>query len=341
MLQTGKNITYADDQLKNVSIDYFANAICNPREEVKTQIRQLRMLQTLDLKKYAQFKKQLPYIVCSVFKPAFRRKSNFAHASYFILDLDHLSEKGLIASNIRSRIVTDKRVMLIFESPGGDGLKIMFKLKEKCFDSVKYSMFYKLFAKLFSEEHKIQQVIDTVTSDVTRACFVSHDPDIYYNQNCEPVDIDFYINFENLYSVKQLEQQIKHDEAEFNKSVESNDVLAKPTTISSDLLKEIKLKLNPNIRLKPEKNIVVSEALEDIIPAITELFETHHIKITKLTNINYGKKLNFDFNGKLAEINLFYGKRGYSVIQSPKNGMNNDLNELCHKILCEFFYGTK
>ena len=338
MLQTGKNITHADDTLYNVSIEYLVNALRNPREEIKTQIRQLRMLQTLDQKKYAILKKQLPYIVCSIFKPAFRRKTNFAHVSYFILDLDHLSDKGIILNNLKETIITDKRVLVAFESPGGDGLKIMFRLREKCYDEVKYSMFYKIFAKEFAEQYKIQQVIDTVTSDVTRACFISHDPSTYYNPDNEEIDIQSYINFEDLYTVKQIELELKNDDAQ--QKTETNKPEVKVSTVSKDLLIEIKQKLNPSIRTKPQKEIYVPDAIEDILPVITNLFDEYNIKIVNFTNISYGKKINFEFANKKAEINLFYGKKGYSVVITPKNGTDKELNELCHKILCEFFYGV-
>ncbi|MDD3722737.1 MAG: CRISPR-associated primase-polymerase type B [Lutibacter sp.] len=341
MLQSGKNITHADDQLFTISVDYFINAVRNPKEEIKTHIRQLRMLQSLDVKKYSLLKRQLPYIVSAIFKPAFRRKSNFAHISYFILDLDHLAEKGLVINNLRTKLVNDKRVLAVFESPGGDGLKIMFKLREKCYDEVKYSLFYKLFSRNFADEYKMQQVVDTVTSDVTRACFISHDPDVYYNSNAETINIDDFINFDDLYAVKQIEREIKVAEMEQEKEQTEQEEVTKATTISSDLLNDIKRKLNPNVRLKPQKNIVVPEILEDIMPAISDLFSEKGIKIINVTGINYGKKMNFELGGKQAEINLFYGQRGYSVVKSPKNGMNEELNDICHRILCEFLFGVE
>lgn len=341
MLHSGKNITHADDQLYSISVDYFVNAIRNPKEEIKTHIRQLRMLQTLDIKKYALLKKQLPYIVCSIFKPAYRRKSNFAHTTYFILDLDHLSEKGIVQNKLRSDLLDDKRIMIIFESPGGDGLKIMFKLKEKCYDEVKYSMFYKIFARQFSVEHKITQVVDTVTSDVTRACFISHDPDVYYNPQVEVIEMDSFINFDDLYAVRQIEKEIKQDEKFVEKEKLDSVELIKATTVSADLLNEIKLKLNPNIRLKAKKNIEVPEILDEIMPAVIELFLMKDIAIVHTTSINFGKKLNFEFGGKKAEINIFYGKRGYSIVKTPKNGVSEELNDICHKVLCEYFFGAE
>ena len=46
-----------------------------------------------------------------------------------------------------------------------------------------YSLFYKKFVKSFSEQYDLQQVVDAKTSDVSRACFLSHDKDAFYNEN--------------------------------------------------------------------------------------------------------------------------------------------------------------
>ena len=39
---------------------------------------------------------------------------------------------------------------------------------------------------------------------------------------------------------------------------------------------------------------------------------------------------------KLAEINLFYGKKGFSVIKSPRTGTNVELNELTMMLIKEY-----
>ena len=89
------------------------------------------------------------------------------------------------------------RVVLSFLSPSEDGLKVFFKLKERCYDSGLYSLFYKAFLLEFSKQYVLHQVIDTRTSDVTRACFVSVDPDAYYNPDAVQVDIRAFIDMDN------------------------------------------------------------------------------------------------------------------------------------------------
>ena len=45
--------------------------------------------------------------------------------------IDHLSEKGLSLADTRKRIEKDTRTVLSFVSPGEDGLKVLFKFKER------------------------------------------------------------------------------------------------------------------------------------------------------------------------------------------------------------------
>ena len=37
-----------------------------------------------------------------------------------------------------------------------------------------------------------------------------------------------------------------------------------------------------------------------------------------------------------AEINLFYGKRGFSVVQTPRSGTNAELNDLMAELIDNF-----
>lgn len=37
----------------------------------------------------------------------------------------------------------------------------------------------------------------------------------------------------------------------------------------------------------------------------------------------------------IAEINVFYGKRGFSVVKTPKRGSNDGLADISNRVLCE------
>lgn len=145
MISTGANITNRADSLRKVTVKYLHDSLRNPRPVISSAIRQLRVAREIDGKQYGLLKRRLPYIVCGMFNPPYRRTENFAYTEYFIMDIDHLSDKGLSVSELRRRIEKDERVVLSFLSPGEDGLKVFFKLKERCYDSGLYSVFYKAF----------------------------------------------------------------------------------------------------------------------------------------------------------------------------------------------------
>ena len=193
MISFGTNIQSNADMLQKVPVKYLYDSLRHPRPDIVSSIRQLRIVRELDNKQYSLLKRKLPYLVCGMFNPPYRRTENFAYTEYFIIDIDHLSEKGLSLADTRKRIEKDTRTVLSFVSPGEDGLKVLFKFKERCYDSGLYSLFYKSFLSIFSEQYALQQVVDVRTSDVTRACFISIDPEAYYNPQADVIDLNAFI----------------------------------------------------------------------------------------------------------------------------------------------------
>ncbi len=99
--------------LQKVPVKYVYDCLRNPRPEIKSAIRQLRIIREIDSKQYSALKRQLPYIVCGMFNPPYRKNENFAYTEYFIIDVDHLSEKGLSVEETRRRLEKDQRVVLV------------------------------------------------------------------------------------------------------------------------------------------------------------------------------------------------------------------------------------
>lgn len=331
MLQAGKYITQMNDPMQKLQVDQLYKALVKPRPEIKNAIVQLRNVLTIDAKKYSLLKRKLPYVCCGIFNPPYRRTENFASIEVFILDIDHISEKGFTTAQLKAKLKSDPRIELLFESPGGDGLKILFRLSEKCFDLAKYSMFYKVFAMAFSEQYGLNQVIDTRTSDVTRACFISIDEDAVYNSSCEKVKMSAFIDFNDPFQVQEIKAAGK---------AESKSVLPEPPEkeLTDDVLKNIRQKLKPNIRTAKPKNITIPPELEDILPKIQEHIKQYEIKIAEIKNIHYGKQLKFTAGHHFAVINIFYGKNGYKIVSTNKSGSSEQLVEVSKQVLCELLY---
>jgi hypothetical protein len=220
----------------------------------------------------------------------------------------------------------------MFTSPGEDGLKILFRLSEKIYDANKYSLFYRAFLASFSNQYQLSQVIDTRTSDVTRACFVSYDPEAYYNVNADDINTSNYIDFDNYLEIQQLKSEIKEEDSQndLNNPVQPKEVM------EDDILDKIKKTLNPNFKSKREKHIFIPEEIEKITDTVTEQMLDRGIATTEITGIHYGKKFKFALGTKQAEINLFYGKKGYSVVISPRNGTDSELNKVCCQLMSEW-----
>lgn len=325
ILYAGKNITQANDPLNKVSVEYLYHAIKNPKPELQAQIRQLRIIRDVDVQRYSACKRTLPYIVCATFNPAVRRTENFVSAEYFIIDIDHLTDKGLAIDSVRAKLQTDLRVMLLFCSPSNDGLKVLFRLSAKCLDHGLYSIFYRRFVSEFSKQYGLEQVIDAHTCDVCRACFFSYDADAFFNADAESVDMNQYINTDNPFDMLATAHQVGNDRKTGNVStpIHAECKTTDPDAEAIDKIKEI-LKLQRPTR--PQKLIYVPEQLNVIIDGVKNYLEGHGLTVTEIIDISYGKKIRVRLTFKQAEVNLFYGKRGYSVVQSPRCGTDVDLN---------------
>ena len=303
MLLFGTNIQSAADELKKVQEEYLYNSLRNPKPTIAATIQQLRIVYSMDAKAYAQLKRRLPYFVCGQFNPPFRRKENFAYTESFILDFDHLSSKQLSMKTIRDNIVKDEQVMMCFTSPSEDGLKVMFRLKERCYDAGLYSIFYKAFAATFAMRHNLTQVTDSKTSDVARACFISIDPNAYFNPNSIPVDIKAYLDESNPDSLFN----IKHEQDEHDKVIKKSDdeQVPLPKDPDEDILTRIRQQLNPKAQLPVEQHpAYVPERLNEIIAELKLFIEETGLQVTEIINIQYAKKIRARLGQKEAEVNV-------------------------------------
>jgi tetratricopeptide (TPR) repeat protein len=319
----GNNITQRDDRLSFISPDELYRRIRTPEETDRILVGRLRLVRSIDPKQYAVLKKQLPYIVCGVFNPPFRRTENFGLCEYFMVDIDHISEKSLSLEVVKERVTKDPRTLLCFVSPSEDGLKILFRLSDKCYDAGKYSLFYKCFVNAFSQQYGLEQALDARTSDVSRACFLSFDPEAYYNPNAETVNIADYVDFDNPFEAYGIEATTGSAAA---LSAEEQPRQKEP---DDEALALIKQKLNQKRsapRQKPQ--VYVPKQLNEILERLLAYIGEAGVVVEEVCNINYGKKFRLKAGMSLAEVNLFFGKKGFSVVKSPRQGTSESLNEL-------------
>jgi hypothetical protein len=331
MFQFGAHITKQGDGLQKISLDRLYKGISQPKPILRDKIEQLRIIKEVDEKQYRGLKKHLPYFVCGIFHPPIRRIEHFAAIEYFMLDLDHLAAAEIEKDTLMEKIRQLPEVVLAFTSPSGDGVKIMLQLQEKCTDAALFSAFYKIFTHRFAEQHGLTRVIDYRTSDVTRACFFSYDDEAYYNPNAERIAFQSFIKDMNF---DQAEKDIKAAE-KFIKDQQIIQSKKDSNPLDDDILQQIKSKLNPNARSKKTKQYIDSPQVEKAIPVLAEQLKTYNILLVETQKINYGKKLKLSANKIWAEINIFYGKKGWTVVKTTKSGSHEKLASLGVQVIEE------
>ena len=332
MVSLGNNITMMGEILQRIELRSVCDLVKNPSAEMQARIRQLRLLRGIDEKQYSAAKRALPYIVCGMFVTGVRKSEDFSYTEYFILDIDHLSDKSMDIEQVRTKIVSDDRVAACFVSPGGDGLKVFFKFSERCYDRGLYSRFYKIFAHEFAQSKDIMQAVDMKTCDVTRACFVSHDPDAYYNPAPSTIRLEDYVNIIDVDAQNTLLMEVEKSISNLPEKKEEKVSLEKTE------MEKIRATLNPELVQKRENRppVFVPEVLNDIMEGLKTHIEIKGVLVKEVRNIQYGKKLTMALGIKEAEINLFYGKKGFSVVKTPKNGTDAELNDLMSDIVNEY-----
>lgn len=335
MISAAANIKSVTEELKKMPIRHLYDATRNPRDSTKALLRQLRIVRQLNPNQYSALKQQLPYFVCAMFNPPYRRTENFAYTEYFIVDIDHISEKGLLIEDLFQKITKDNRTMLCFKSPGGDGLKVIMKLSERCYDAGLYKTFYKVFLMKYSKQFGIEQVVDYKTCDVTRACFLSADENAYFNSKPECVVIAEYLNPDEDAS---LAFDIKRETEKALRENEKNKDSVKEAEPSKDVITQIRETLHLQTRqTRKKREAFVPHELDEIMEELKKYVEEKGIILSGVTNIQYGKKLAFKVAMRKAEINLFYGnKRGFTAVQSPKTGTDKEANELMADVINSF-----
>lgn len=329
MLSYGIAIYQPDDLLERVEVETIARKITHPKPEFADRIARLRQIRLIDEKQYARLKRELPYFCGGLFSPRYRRRENFAAIQYFTLDFDHFSQAGISKEETAEKLQYDPHIRLLFTTPGGDGLKAVFILNDPCTDAGRYTHFYKAFARVFATKYQLEKVTDWVTHDVTRATFFSADPKAWDNPTATPVKMEDYIpdTISPLYS--DVEKQFQALAKE-NPPAQTAQPAHGPDEVTFVFIRS---RLNPGYRPKREKNIFVPEQLTEAVPMIREALGKEQITLTDVKSIHFGKQLKVQMKEYWAEINIYYGKKGFTIVRTTKTGGNRELADLAYQII--------
>jgi hypothetical protein len=175
-----------DTDTHDIGVEAVLEAIRAGRKRLKGQVTQIRnrfeaeLDITGDLQKakgvVEQPKKALPAVMwCGQFsnreKPAADKLQE--HSGLLCADLDEL---GSELPRVREQLQPSPHLFALFLSPTAYGLKAVFRVSA---DASKHAGSFRAVQKHVLELTGVQ--IDESGKDVSRLCFLSYDPDLYYN----------------------------------------------------------------------------------------------------------------------------------------------------------------
>lgn len=120
-------------------------------------------------------------------------------SGYMCLDLDYYDKLDELIPLLRN----DKYVKVLNISPSGQGIKIVFKIRP---DIDNYEKYVEKGYEYLKIKYDIPSlVLDTKTKDYSRACYMSYDPNIFYNPGSEIFDIELEKCEDDPAPVKQID----------------------------------------------------------------------------------------------------------------------------------------
>jgi len=144
----------------------------------KSYITITNKLRALPQDQKGDYKKQnFDYVT---FSGIFTKRNTNALANrsiWFHVDIDKIGDQNAIES-AKQKILAGVTPALIFVSPSGNGLKVVYQIDTQAGDHLQY---FKAFERYYKT--KLGYEIDGQCKDIARACFICHDPDAYFNND--------------------------------------------------------------------------------------------------------------------------------------------------------------
>lgn len=331
-------VTSLDSQLKDIKyFSFYQNPISNkyPLKSISLLdafnlingtdyleiTNKLRII--IELKEKKKFKSShFPYTTfCGEFSERAESKL-ISPSNLFSIDLDHL---GVNLNEVKQRLVNDTKLnpFLLFTSPSGDGLKVIIGIN---YSEIAYAnndrvsivvwqavnqYFFQKYSDLITPNDK-GNIIDAACKDLSRACFLCHDADAYYNENdCSLLGQEF---IEEMIP-KGMEVTI-HDKSTNTKAVNPKTnlfKLAKRHTLDGDnhhpqllaftgAAKNLSFPQNQVveyikqfIQISPDSKHAAGAGIKELVEKVYQLYSTDDAEIKYLSSLSIGYNL-FRYN---------------------------------------------
>jgi hypothetical protein len=97
------------------------------------------------------------------------------HSGLVCLDFDKMTDEELAA--LRKKLTADPFTFALFTSPGGKGIKVLVKIPPSVED---HKAHFDALGEYYADPH-----FDRTSSNISRICFASSDPDLYHNPDSQ------------------------------------------------------------------------------------------------------------------------------------------------------------
>lgn len=168
------NVNIGDIYQSIIDPSVFATETAKIREAIDKETRNSLKANTLDF---------------ATFSGTFTKRSTknlIQHSGLICIDIDDIDD----IPGTKERIKSTLPPVLMFTSPSGNGLKVIYRIAISEADHLRY---FRSLEQFFLTELNIG--IDQSGKDVSRACFLCYDPEAYFNPNSPELDIAFCDTF--------------------------------------------------------------------------------------------------------------------------------------------------
>jgi predicted P-loop ATPase len=121
-----------------------------------------------------ELKKTIPYVTPSGLFSRRNKDGLIKHSGFICIDIDEIDD----VKSISQRLKADEYTYAIFASVSGNGVAVLFKIDPKKHEEAFIGIEFYL-------ANKYHLQVDKACKDITRARFVSYDPDAYVNEKAE------------------------------------------------------------------------------------------------------------------------------------------------------------
>lgn len=314
------------EYLRKASLKNIRNEVLHPLDASLDVYRQLQLLYAENKEEYKRRIRLFPFIKCGLFNPRKSILENFTSISCFVLPIGRLEDPSLL-NELRERIQQDKRTLLLYQSPNGNGLNVFFGFSSPCYDAAHFYHFYLKFGSEFAQEYGLKGKISKNAAQANYRCYLAYDPLCYYNPDPELQDWERYIQKdspgEEIHVIKET-LPLKKEETNFEADERALDFIHKQLGIKSkhDKKKE-----------EEKKPIDISIYMFSLF----ELYAKHRIQVLKTERMTFGNIVTLKKGKLTAHIKIYAGKERVVAQYAPMNNTDIPFCEECKKLTQGYF----